>query len=251
MSPQRPVLEQLETSPLVDRARSQLLQAILEHRFEDKLPAETALAEMLNVSRTTVRAALQGLEQDGLIVRRRSIGTLINRRADVASMALHRMVGFDWLLEEQGYSVEIESDWTVGAATPELVSAFSLDPDVEYLLSDKRYTANGQLAIHVRDVVLLAFVRPVELNNLSALAADQPSLFDFSTRLLNKPIQSAVAQIIPMVKRNTTDTRLEVSRNQPFVRLHEKHMSHVGDVLAYSVVDVDDRYVKFEVYRRQ
>lgn len=251
MPSERPIVERLESRLLVDRARSELLQAILDYRFQDKLPAETTLATMLNVSRTTVRAALQGLEQDGLITRRRSIGTTINRNVDVASMALHRMVGFDWLLKEQGYAVEPTTSWALGHPDPKLATTFELDPELEYLTSDKSYTADGQLAIHIRDIVPVSQVRSSVLGDPDQLETAGPSLFDISVRWFHKPIHSALAQIVPMVKRKESDTRLNVPRNHAFVRLHEKHMSSHGDVLAHSMVDVDDRYVRFEVYRRR
>jgi hypothetical protein len=54
-------------------------------------------------------------------LRRRSVGTMINRHLDVASVALQRMVGFDWLLKEQGYSVQTQTHWSVGQCDPRLL----------------------------------------------------------------------------------------------------------------------------------
>ena len=71
---------ELENTPLAERARKAILDAILTGRFEnDRLPSEDDLSKMLNVSRTTIRTALHSLEQDGIVTRRRAIGTTINR----------------------------------------------------------------------------------------------------------------------------------------------------------------------------
>jgi len=43
-------LEELDNVPLVARARTAILNAILEDRFGGRLPAEDKLAAMLNVS---------------------------------------------------------------------------------------------------------------------------------------------------------------------------------------------------------
>lgn len=43
----------------------------------DSLPTENALCQRLNISRSTVRQAFQMLEDDGLIVRKRRIGTRV------------------------------------------------------------------------------------------------------------------------------------------------------------------------------
>ena len=38
---------------------------------------------------------------------------------------------------------------------------------------------------------------------------------------------------------------------QPFLRLHGVHYSPAGDPVAYSAIDVDDGYIRFEVFRRR
>src|SRR5487761_880817 len=76
---------------VADRARSAILEAILDHRFGARLPPEEELAEMLGVSRTSVRDALESLETRGLIRRRRSIGTTINANFTPAALAFDRL----------------------------------------------------------------------------------------------------------------------------------------------------------------
>ena len=88
-------IPRIENVPLTDQARSAILTAIIEKRFEERLPSEDALAELLNVSRTTIRTALQSLEQDGIITRKRAIGTTVNAHVRASTLALQRMVGFD------------------------------------------------------------------------------------------------------------------------------------------------------------
>ena len=104
-------LEELDNVPLVARARTAILNAILEDRFGGRLPAEDKLAAMLNVSRTTVRSAVQGLEREGLISRRRAVGTTINHHVGPQTLALQRQVGFDWLLKERGHEVRVDLSW--------------------------------------------------------------------------------------------------------------------------------------------
>src|SRR5579871_6177632 len=88
------LLDRLENAPLAERARAALLDAILQRRFVTRLPSEDVLAAMLNVSRTTIRSALQSLEEHGVISRKRAVGTTINGHVRASALALQRLVGF-------------------------------------------------------------------------------------------------------------------------------------------------------------
>src|ERR1700719_2867919 len=101
------VVEAVGGTSLAHRAREAILHAILDRKFEDsRLPPENELADMLGVSRTTVRAALQSLEQHGVLTRSPRRGTQVHGHLSPSMVALHRLIGFTRLLEEQGYTVE-------------------------------------------------------------------------------------------------------------------------------------------------
>lgn len=240
------VISKVENVPLTERARALILEAIIDKRFADRLPSEEALAEMLNVSRTTIRTALQGLEQDGVINRKRAIGTTINAHVRPSSLALQRMVGFDGLLREKGHDVSVKVDWERGALDGGLADTFGLDADAEYLLAEKSYFADSVLAIYIRDAV--------PWSNLKSPGFDgevPASIFEFSSQAWTRRVDHAVAEIVPVVNRAKEPTKLQVDRGTPFIRLHERHYNSRGELLAVSVVDVDSRYFHFEVFRRR
>src|ERR1044071_4872930 len=111
-------IQPLDNASLAERARAQLLAAILEKRFVDKLPNEDVLSQMLNVSRTTIRSALHMLEQGGVITRRRALGTTINHHVRPSALALQRLVSFSDMLREQGYAVTVEAETARMAVPP-------------------------------------------------------------------------------------------------------------------------------------
>lgn len=238
-------VRQLENTPLAERARSAILSAILEKRFERRLPSEDDLALMLNVSRTTIRTALQRLEQDGIISRRRAIGTTINAHVAPANLALQRLVGFDRLLEEKGHDVDIDVQWERGSPSAEVAGIFGLSPDEDCCITRKDYFADGKLAIHIRDYVPWS-----QLNTKRLRDPIPPSMFDFSRRYFREPIDHAVVKIVPMVNKDKSTTELRLRRGEPFARLHETHYSTGGRPVAFSMIDEDPKYIQLEVFRR-
>jgi GntR family transcriptional regulator len=236
----------LENAPLANRAREAILEAILSERFDgDRLPSEEELGKMLNVSRTTIRTALHGLEQDGIITRRRAVGTTINRHVGPDMLALQRLVGFDWLLREKGHKVQVKASWKRGPAPAEMAEIFELEAGEECCLTEKLYFADGKLAIYIRDLISWSEISSELDKKIPA------SMFEFSTRYCSEQIDHAVVQIVPMVKRDAETTKLELDQGEPFARLYEHHYSGARHAVAFSVIDVDDRFIRFEVFRRQ
>jgi len=247
MTPRPPaVLDGLENAPLAGRARTAILEAILDKRFVERLPPEDVLAEMLNVSRTTIRSALQSLDEHGVISRKRAVGTTINAHLRPSALALQRIVGFDALLREKGYPVRSEARWERTAPPADICEIFGFDADRDCMLTSKRYFAATRSAIAVRDVVPWdtltseTFAEPLEA-----------SLFEFSSLYCETPIDHAIVEIIALIKDDVQGEGLSLDSGRPFTRLNETHYSAVGKPLAYSVIDVDNEIVTFEVFRRR
>lgn len=72
-------LAPLDTTSLADRAEKELIDYLLENKFQvgDALPTELELTEMLGVSRTVIREALLRLRMMGLIESRKKKGMMV------------------------------------------------------------------------------------------------------------------------------------------------------------------------------
>jgi len=94
---------------------------------DDRLPAERDLAQMMNLSRVTVRKALQSLVARGQLVQRRGSGTFVAERVQLVEPALAALTSFteDML----GRGKVAESVWIKRALfspSPEEVMALGL-----------------------------------------------------------------------------------------------------------------------------
>ena len=238
-------LEPLDDTPLAERVRKALLEAILQKRFEDRLPPEDVLAEMFNVSRTTIRAALQSLEEHGVVNRKRAVGTTVNSHIRPSGLALQRLVGFDVLLREKGYQIKVQVEWERAVPTADVQAMFDIADDCECLLTLKNYVVEDRVAMMIRDVV------PWKMLKSDRFDAPVPaSLFDFSRRHCTTPIDHAVVELSALVQADGVSTTLSIEQGHPFMRLFETHYSDKGEPLAFSVIDVNNEFVTFEVFRR-
>lgn len=126
------------------------LQNALRQRIEsgqwspgERLPGERELARLFSVSRTTVREALDALEEDGLIFRRHGEGTFVAHRPVVATLA--RLQGFTEELAEQGLNFEAKVLGSrVLPATPEVATALGLESGAEVVEISRVVLLDGQ-----------------------------------------------------------------------------------------------------------
>lgn len=249
---QKQDIERLDSAPLAERARTAILSAIISGEFEERLPPEDELAAILGVSRTTVRAALQSLEENGVVTRRRAVGTTINKHVIPSRLALGRLVGFDRMVEERGGKVVVDFEWEVVEEPPQIFrESFDL-PAVEdffeaggqMMATEKSFIGNDTQAIHASDLIPMNRITKEPVGKLP------PSLFEFSRQYMDVPIDHAIAEIAPMVVREKSTTRLALNKGEPFVRLHQRSYTSTGELISLSITDANDRSVRYEIFRR-
>lgn len=113
---------------------------------ERALPPERDLAKELNVSRITVRKALDGLEREGLLVRRRGAGTFVANRLE---KSFAKLTSFSEDMRSRGRKPA--SEWlsrTSGIVTPSEAMALGVSPGTEvYRFRRLRYADGAVVAL--------------------------------------------------------------------------------------------------------
>lgn len=122
----------------------------------EALPSERNLALSLKVSRVTVRKAVAGLVEEGVLIQRHGAGNFVAERI-VKPMS--RLTGFTEDLRARGLNPRSEFfDRDVGEVTPEESMAMNLSPGTQVIrLHRVRYAGNEPLAIE-RTVVPAAIL---------------------------------------------------------------------------------------------
>jgi len=246
-SPRVLEIERIERTSLTRKAREVILELILTRDLGDgRLPAEGVLAEKLGVSRTTVRSALQSLQQDGFITRRRGSGTVVNRNVVPARLGLHRLVGFSKLLAEAAHAPTVEIEARMQRSLPlDWAERLNAGTECEVHVLDKLFLADGQPAISVTDVIPLASLR-------SELDDEIPdSIFELFNRSGRQPVDHAVVELAARNASAAVARRLGLKPGAAYLALVESHYAAgQPDPVALSFIDVNGAYVGFDVVRR-
>ena len=117
---------------------------------DDAIPPERDLAEDFDISRSTVRKAIEGLVAEGLLTRRRGAGTFVASRVE---KSFSKLSSFSEDMISRGRKPH--SEWvskTSGAVTPEESLSLGLSPGaLVYRFQRIRY-ADGQTMAMLREL---------------------------------------------------------------------------------------------------
>jgi GntR family transcriptional regulator len=240
------VVQPVGGTSLANRARESILHSILERRFEDsRLPPENELADMLGVSRTTVRSALQSLEQHGVLTRSPRRGTQVHGRLSPSMVALQRLIGFTRLLEEQGYTVETLTNPRITTTPPdEVLKALDAPKGTPVYEIDRLFVASGKPAIWAINYLKVdLFAEPPTDDQLAQ------SPFDMGDLLISGPVDQALVELVPRKATKEVAKQLGLKPAEAYLLLKEFHFSESGEVLGFSLIHVNDHFVRFRLHR--
>jgi GntR family transcriptional regulator, N-acetylglucosamine utilization regulator len=115
------------------------------------LPAERELCEQLNVSRVTLRQALDAVAEQGLISRRQGAGTFVTPHIQ---HLLSSLISFSETLRRKGY--EPGTQWLereVRTGTAEEVTRLGLSPNARVTVLTRLRSADGKVIAYERSVL--------------------------------------------------------------------------------------------------
>lgn len=180
----KPILKALKKKNYSQIAYDSLLEYIndyLQRADEDddlKLPAEVSLAEMMSISRATLRQVLTELETEGRILRIHGKGTFINRNYKEVTPFLD----CNELIRHQGY---VPSHKVLGIektkAPTSVTSKLQCGEDDELWKMDTLYYADQNPCIVLRDWIL-----PGSDREKLDLFMMETTFFEFLTDLTGK-----------------------------------------------------------------
>jgi GntR family transcriptional regulator len=151
---------------LAEELRARILAG--EWQPGEKLPSEPELARRRTVSRSSMRAAITVLEEDGFVSRRHGSGTYVTARPALPS-DLGRNFGVSALIRHNGMTPG-SAEETSGSvlATPEIADALAVPVGAPVSVLRRVRTADGRRVVDVTDWCRVDHIAPEELHEIAA-----------------------------------------------------------------------------------
>lgn len=145
------MLDPKNAQPLHAQAEQALRRLIRDTRYRQGalLPDEVGMAQRMGVSRNTLRAAIDRLVRDGLLERKRGVGTRV--REPGASTNLKAWTSFTQEMAAQGIVVETFSTTAAAVKAPvEVGLALGIPAGTPALRLDRLRGYHGRPVVHFR-----------------------------------------------------------------------------------------------------
>lgn len=180
---------------LTEAAQDEIRQAIVKGTYSpgSQLPTEAEFGELLGVSRTVVREALRGLEDDGLIARRPGVGTFVRKHPILKNLNLN-----------YGITEMIESAKMLpgtkhlalkhNQADAEVAEQLNLDIGAPTITIERLRTADNRPVVYTLDILSETLLREKNFDSNRLLTE---SLYQVLQTNLGYVIEYGVARLLP------------------------------------------------------
>ncbi len=172
---------------LSDYAKIEIRKYIntMELQQNNKLPREELLAEIIGVSRITIRQALNDLAAQGIVFRRQGKGTFVN--VDSLNIRIHfnPCMEFSQIIRNSGYQPSvILGDVKQAAYDEEICTMLHMEKDEILILAEKIFLADGQFCVFCRDY--FSATQLGGTNALSEFSQYEASVFQYVYQVSGK-----------------------------------------------------------------
>lgn len=164
-----------------------------------QLPGETELAEVLGVSRGTLRAALNSLSDQGLIIRRRGVGTFVTWSRPLLQNNLHANLGVTELIKEMGLQPGCSYlNCKMTKVDEKSAGVFSVARDDPMVVIERVRTADEQPVVLSIDQFPQALLARMTLAELETCLRSEHSIYTVFEKYLGRKFDYGVATISPV-----------------------------------------------------
>ena len=197
-----------------------------ELAYGSQLPSEPELASALKISRSTLRAALSYLENEGSIIRRRGVGTFVADRPQLSNK-LNINWGVTQIIQATGATPGIaEMDFDIEPASQRMAEHLKVQPGDPILLVERVRTANLKPVSISVDHISLERLKNLQgeadyLERFRNFLEEHQSIYRFFRDDLKLDMGYANAWLRPMVADAGMAKKLEVPLHSPILYIEQ------------------------------
>ncbi|MGH9877844.1 MAG: GntR family transcriptional regulator [Nitrososphaerales archaeon] len=206
-----------DSSTLPEKVAEQLRSLVIKGDLNPgvQLPTEPELSKALNVSRSTLRAALDRLEREGVVIRRRGVGTFVTQQPLVANN-LNLNWGVTEVIRSTGATPGIANlGVSLGTADHHIAERLNVEVGEPIVLVERVRLADSRRVVFSRDMFRYDLMKTPEhefsLAELKRFLLAHQSLYAFLKEKLLLDIHHAMAWLRPMTADDSIADRLEIS----------------------------------------
>jgi GntR family transcriptional regulator len=245
------VVEKLrkDNRPLYLRAE-EALRELIQSQYQpgDQLPPEPRLAEMLGISRATLREALRSFEERGLVKRRQGVGTFVAEHTNnlVFESGLETLESLEKMAERKGLQVQ-DAGLRISQITldQELAEKLNLPAGTPAVQVVRTKMAGKHPVAYMVDVVPTTYVTLEEMQ-----AGFRGSVLDFLLERGSPALAYAHARLVPMLAGRDMAEALDVSPRTCLLLIEETLYSMDNVPVEFSRNYFLPDFFSFHVIRR-
>ncbi|MCI8550617.1 MAG: GntR family transcriptional regulator [Lachnospiraceae bacterium] len=193
-----------------------LLQYITENKMKrgDRFPAETELAEILGISRLTLREAMNALKQEGVISAIQGKGTFVTFDYHYMANFLNLNKSVTEMIEDNGYTCSTSLfQKKLVKAGEDVAEGLDISEDSDVLVCERI-----RLADDIPVVYSLDYLAPQLASHFLQITDAEVSLYNFVEEKCGIEIGQCMTEIVPVAADEELAGKLEVPLYTPLLK---------------------------------
>ncbi len=233
---------------LTEQIKLHIKQQIVEGEFEgERIPSEPELANVLGVSRTTVRDALSRLESEGAVVRKQGMGTFINRPGLQIKSRLEEIWSYESVLEAHGYTPTIRIlGLTEQQADQQIAEELAIAEGDPTVVIEKLFKENSSPVILTNNTIPANSI----VNPFDEQACRLP-IYELLETYCQQQLSYYLSDIVPVSATDEIAEKLEIPETTAILALKEIGYDINNQPLLKAVSYFRDDLIRFRLIRRR
>jgi GntR family transcriptional regulator len=248
------------TAPLRQRPLARQVLGILTERIlrgiyapGTQLPPESVLSQEFNVSRATLRSAIDQLASQGLVRRRQGVGTFVSKVPPISN-PLNQFIDFQLLIASTGHEPGTRQlSAEVVEAEDRVQSMLHLQPGSMVLRVRKLFTADSNPVVYCLNHIPVWVFPGGEIPDAAFEPGITEPIFEFYESICHLRIENYVCWVRPEVAQNCEMPEMALTHGPltPVLVVDEVGYS-TDDVPAHHSTEYHpDNLMTFELVRRR